>query len=318
MKLRLKSKIYLLRESFLDVIRYVKYTPLSKPKEPSVSLSHLESDVIRMYHVIEKGLCMPDFRARFGRDIVRSLVSRLEVYDGVVAVENRSSHVCAARAVLWAYFDRHVPLGISVDDMIPDDFLQEEERSLAGGIRKLSQSEGNCSFSELMSSRSSVRSFKRGQIPSKQVIDGAIQIAIRAPSVCNRQAWRVHVYSGEKAQEVLRCQNGNRGFGHTIPTVLLVSVDLRLFVGVIERYQPWIEGGVFSMALTLALKSYDVESVSLNWSVVNSTDIKLRKVSLIPEYERVIMLIGCGYPNDECYVTVSHRDAVKKFVTYHE
>ena len=72
------------------------------------------------------------------------------------------------------------------------------------------------------------------------------------------------------------------------------------------------------MALALALKEYGIESVSLNWSVLNSADSELRRVALIPDFERVTMLVGCGYPREDTCVPVSTRYSVDHFITYHD
>jgi nitroreductase len=135
----------------------------------------------------------------------------------------------------------------------------------------------------------------------------AVDLAMRSPSVCNRQTARIHVFTGEDAQRALSFQSGNRGFGHRIPMVIIVTSDLRYFTGTAERYQGWIDGGMFSMLLLLALHAQGLGAVSLNWSVNNERDRELRNAVAIPEYERVIMLIGCGFPSPDGLVPVSSR-----------
>lgn len=49
-------------------------------------------------------------------------------------------------------------------------------------------------------------------------------------------------------------QNGNHCSTENRPVVALVSVELGLFTGVIERYQPWIEG-IFASIFMWALHS---------------------------------------------------------------
>ena len=92
---------------------------------------------------------------------------------------------------------------------------------------------------------------------------------------------------------------------------------MRSFSEVVERFQPWIEGGVFSMLLMLALHARGVANVALNWSQKNAADIAMRKVGDIPDHERIIMILGCGYPSDDAIVPRSCRHEVEHFITRH-
>ena len=79
---------------------------------------------------------------------------------------------------------------------------------------------------------------RTGRVPD-DVLAGAVRVAQQTPSVCNRQAWRVHVYtSPEDKAEVLRVQNGNARFGHLAARILSVLVDTRSFVTSSERLRP--------------------------------------------------------------------------------
>jgi nitroreductase len=98
--------------------------------------------------------------------------------------------------------------------------------------------------------------------------------------------------------------------------VIIVTSDLRYFTGTAERYQGWIDGGMFSMLLLLALHAQGVGAVSLNWSVNNERDRELRNAVAIPEYERVIMLIGCGHPTPEALIPVSARRRADDVVSW--
>ena len=142
--------------------------------------------------------------------------------------------------------------------------------------------------------------------------------AIRTPSVCNRQPWRVHAYyDRETIEKVLECQNGNRGFGQLIPCVLLVSVDLSCFEGSIERYQSWIDGGMFSMTLIYALHALSLGAVALNWSASAEQDIRLRNTVPFPDSERIIMLVGVGHPEVSYLAPVSQRRDVSEILFTH-
>lgn len=98
--------------------------------------------------------------------------------------------------------------------------------------------------------------------------------------------------------------------------VLIPTSDMRYLTGTIERYQAWIDGGLFSMTLLLALHAEGLGAVSLNWCVQNQRDRQLHRASGIPEYERVMMLIGCGYPSSNALVPLSKRRPLEEIVRW--
>jgi hypothetical protein len=314
---RCKKWFVFYKESYLDGARFLNSTPWAG-RIPIHSLAQLESDIVRRYHVVEKGLSMPDFRPRFGKDTIQELVQLLGQWDRRCDVADGDSlQITAARNTVESYRCKHQMLGVDVEDLTGAGPCGAEES--LGGVKpyRALPPEIAGHFDEIVRSRVSVRVFDTERTIAREILDRAISQAICAPSVCNRQTWRVHQYEGEEAQKVLKLQSGNRGFGHTIPCVLVVTSDLRYFTGTAERYQAWIDGGMFSMLLLLALHSQGLGAVALNWSVLNKRDIQLRKVGKIPSHERIIMLIGCGYPAEGITVPKSHRRAAESILTRH-
>lgn len=317
-----KDWFSLLRESYLDAKRYFQSAEFPHEEQRKYR-EHLESEIMRRYHVIEKGLSMPEFRPRFGVEMVSKLVDCLGEWDALktCAVEGgENNQICSAKAVLVAYAERHRELSVDVSDFLSAEMLAEidTEDSAPGGTKLFGgvSLEDGAAFERIVESRASVRDFDIEQKPSHGVIQRAIEMAVKSPSVCNRQTWRVHAFEGERAQKMLSLQNGNRGFGHRIPTILIVTSDMRFFGGSIERYQSWVDGGMFSMTLLLALHSIGLGAVALNWSVRNAQDNAIRKEAGIPNYERIIMFIGCGYPAEGVIVANSQRRPTETFIRW--
>jgi nitroreductase len=307
----LRSRFRFYTECFLDSRRFLNSISQRKLGQDA-AIARIESDIIRHYHVIEKGLSMPDFRPGFGKEMVRGLVRSMRAMEKHPCASScNPSQIAAARATLREYHERHATLGYDIADILPNTCrdLWESAKLGDGGSRPFTpvSPDDALSFERVVRSRASVRSMDPERIPSKESIREAIEIALRSPSVCNRQTARVHVFTGADAQRALSFQSGNRGFGHGIPMVIIVTSDLRYFTGTVERYQGWIDGGMFSMLLLLALHAKGLGAVSLNWSVSNERDIALRSAMSIPAYERVIMLIGCGHPASDGLVPVSAR-----------
>jgi nitroreductase len=307
----LRTRYAFYRQCYFDAKRFRDSISLGK-LGPAAAVARIEGDIVRQYHVIEKGLTMQDFRPGFGKDVVRGLVRSMRAMEKhPCAARCDSGQLAAARATLREYHERHAALGHDISEILPDNCrdLWEKATPGEGGSRPFTPvAPGDAdAFERVVRSRASVRSFDPERTPSRETIMAAVDLAMRSPSVCNRQTARVHVFTGADAQRALSFQSGNRGFGHNIPMVIIVTSDLRYFTGTAERYQGWIDGGMFSMLLLLALHAKGIGAVSLNWSVANERDIALRAAMSLPEHERVIMLVGCGHPSPDGLVPVSSR-----------
>ncbi|MEP2777067.1 MAG: nitroreductase family protein [Luteolibacter sp.] len=316
-----RSWLVFQRETYLDGRRFLGASTWAGFRQEHHQ-GQLESALIRHYHVVEKGLSMPEFRPKFGAPLVRTLVRLVRDWRARYGEENLQYR--SAVDVLKAYYLKHVESGECIDDIlapavISEFALDDSQRALAGGVRipVFPSPEEGAAYRKVATSRASIRRYVADKIPDEGIIGDAVEIAKWSPSVCNRQSWRVHAYRGTDIEKLLKHQQGNRGFGHQIPVLLVVTSDLRCFTGPVERYQGWIDGGMFSMALLLALHSLGLGAVPLNWSALNRTDEALRKDANIPDHERVIMLIGCGYPDDTAPIPNSCRHEVEHFLAWH-
>ena len=152
---------------------------------------------------------------------------------------------------------------------------------------------------------------------TKDVLQNAIRIAQKTPSVCNRQSSKVWVVlNKETIRQVLDIGGGAAGFGEQIQAVLIVTSDLTSFISAGERYQCWIDGGMFAMSLIYALHSKGIVSCCMNWSKEYSVDTQLRKVLKIHQSGNIIMLIGVGYPRDSYSVSKSARKPIHEVVEF--
>ena len=139
------------------------------------------------------------------------------------------------------------------------------------------------------------------------VLYHCIEQASSSPSDCNRQPSRVVIVRNRKTlDEILQLQNGNRGFGHLINTMLVITSDLSVFQGN-ERNEPFLNAGMFSMTLLYALHNSKIGACLLNWAATDSNDKELRKLLNVPDNEQIELLIGCGYIPDEIDIALSPR-----------
>jgi nitroreductase len=155
--------------------------------------------------------------------------------------------------------------------------------------------------------RYSLREFQDKTV-GDEMIHRAVRLAMKTPSVCNRQAWHIyHTCNKEVKNRVLNYQNGNRSFGKNIPNLLVVTTDLKAFLSASERYQHWIDGGLLSMSLMYAFHSLGIATCALNWSQLPKNDKLLRTAVNIKPSHTIIMLLAVGYPDENNKVCVSAR-----------
>lgn len=156
-------------------------------------------------------------------------------------------------------------------------------------------------------SRYSLREFSKNVV-GDDIIKRAIKLAMKTPSVCNRQAWHIfHSNDSETIKKALYYQNGNKPFGDKLTNLMIVSTDLKAFFAGSEHYQHWIDGGLFSMSIIYALHSLGVASCPLNWSQTPKVDKEIRKVINIKPNQTIIMMIAVGYPDESNRVCSSTR-----------
>lgn len=168
---------------------------------------------------------------------------------------------------------------------------------------------------EFFFSRYSLREFKE-DIVSDDVIERAVKLAMKTPSVCNRQAWGIYHTSEKEVKDiVLTYQAGNRPFGEHIPNLLIVTTDLKAFFAGNEHYQHWIDGGLLSMSLMYAFHSLGVATCALNWSQSPTKDKQLRRLVNIKPNHTIIMVLAIGYPDKDNKVCVSARRPMNEVYT---
>jgi nitroreductase len=324
---RLGRDIYftlrLVPNALYDCRRFLVYSGLNRSR--NYKTEHA-ARITLLYHQIEKGLSLAAPRLGFGQMVVNRLLHDIERY---VVLYGWEAPATTAVLALQAYiqFNRrngYPPFGVEealaeLLSRLPD--TQGAFGVAAGGTRQLNRheiaSQRWSSFAVFFNSRHSIRNFAPGAVPSHQ-IKAAVACAQKTPSVCNRQSWRVHVYE-QRADiaTLMEIQAGGRGFAANVATLLVVTCDLGCFVEISERYQAWIDGGMFAMALCLALHDQGLGSCCLNWSKEASTDKLMHDAASLPGAEQIIMLIAVGQLPDHFDVAYSYRPPVEHCLTWH-
>lgn len=318
---RTREGLRLARESVYDTRLYARNASLLRRAGDTSKLRGL---MTQAYHSFEKGLSLPERRPGFGQDRLPVLLSRIERYVDAVGPDHYSGAPTAALAEYLA-FNRfeEVDLGPAAERIAA---LVELHRSAdafdeaQGGTLWQARDEvvelARRDLGPFFLSRHSVRTFTDEAV-DEDLIRTAVSYAQRSPCVCNRQSSMVRALTAPgDVDRALEIQGGARGFGQGVPCVLIISTDLTYFQGIGERYQAWIDGGMFAMTLMWGLHSLGLGSCALNWSKGHTTDLALKEAFEIPESERVIMLMATGHPAEAYRVARSARRPMDDVLTF--
>jgi len=272
-----------------------------------------ESSVLmrRNIHRIEKALIMRPRRDTFAEDYIIETVRAyfLACESGVLDNEEMKW----SRDVLEKYFSVIKDTKIikkarviyksasSVPESTDKKYIPYEHKSL-GTI--------NVSYGDLHGlfiKRRSVRWYQEKEVPV-HLIEKAVDIAVLAPSACNRQPYSFYVTSsGESAINVAKCAGGTAGWAENIPCIIAVVGDLSFYSSESDRHIIYIDASLAAMQLMLALETLGLSSCSINWPDIESKEKKIRKILGIKYFERVIMLLAVGYAESNGGIPYSQK-----------
>jgi nitroreductase len=277
-------------------------------------------------HKIEKALILTNARKTFPASHIDQLIRYAEKYyknwDGQdTAFLAAFAALLKCRELSAAELEKISPGTSKRLEKFLSDYCNLNKKEVQSATRKyhyISAATKNktIDYDFFVKSRHSIRNLTNRSV-SREILDKAVEQARWTPSVCNRQAWRVHVFENENDKKrALINQNGNEGFGDKADKILLITCDLRYFVTSRERNQYFVDGGMFAMSLIYSLHAVGVASCALNLSIYGFQDLRLHRMLKIPMYETPIMMIAIGYPPDELEVTSSQRLPIEKLIKY--
>ena len=277
------------------------------------------------YHRIEKGLSLRETRPNFGESIVSPLTKELGVYIRKYGVDPTAA---ACWQALHEYHRFNRSLGTINEKLYAQFTAIQFDTEMAckaddmSAVKTVSKeailNRATIDFESFVLSRHSIRDYSEETV-SIDLIKKAAEMAQKTPSVCNRQAWRLHVYqNNEIKKRAIACQGGNKGFGEYINTVLIITAEIEHFFSPVERNQGFIDGGLYGMSLVYAFHSLGLATCCLNLSLTREQDKRLRAECEIGKNEQLIMMIAVGHYVDRFKIANSTRKPIEKVITIHE
>lgn len=293
-----------------DYFRYMLYAAWKQDLDNKAERNYM---AVKVYHSLEKSLSLKNRREGAGWDNTKLLysISTKAIESGDIGFQDT-----VGINVLRQFAGQLTAIPEAQDIL---NKLKDHNYMDMGGVREYGKEElykGKLPDPEaFFLSRYTLRDFSDKEVEGSTV-RRALNLAMKSPSACNRQAWHVYdLKSPDMIAKALSCQNGNRGFGHNVKRLLVVTSDLRAFVSPNERYQHWIDGGMFAMSLVWAFHSLGVASCCLNWSQDPRGDLKFRRRVPIESEHSVIMLLALGYPEEDNKVCASERRPIEEVYT---
>jgi len=256
---------------------------------------------------------MQNLRLGFGKEKISRIIKRVNQYIKLNYDTNKSQFI-AACSVLYQYYDIHKKSDFEIESYFSKsnfDIISKYADKNIGGASFCDSTtyfKNNSENYELFSkSRHSVRQFSSEKVNIK-LIKEAVELAKYCPSACNRQAVNTYYLDNKNAiDKVLKIQRGLDASAKYVNQLLVISSDRSHFFTSGERYQHFIDGGIFIQSLLLALHHKKIAACPLHWSVNFQKDIALRKVIGNQKSEKVVGLIAIGNIDKSFKVPFSKR-----------
>lgn len=287
-----KNVLFTMAFSIYDLFRFLIYSGMLKR-------DRVQRDyrLIKIYHTLEKSLAFSKQKKGAGQAVKKLLKGYL---GSDLPRETYSEKV--ARDVLIAFENNEGLIDLPA------------EKEMLGGSKPYSNhllEKGTLDQPEqFFYSRYSVREFDTVKVEQDKIIR-AIQLASKTPSSCNRQPWfTYHIDDADLIRDVLSIQGGANGFAQTISNLVVIAVDQRAYDTAVERYQGWIDGGMYGMSFVYACHSLGLGTCCLNWAKNISDERKLRRLLPIQKEHTVLMFVAVGLSSQEFKVCRSERTPV--------
>lgn len=271
------------------------------------------ASIVMQYHVLEKGLTMPNRRLNFGHQAVLYLADSCEHF---LRTFGEAPQVTHAIGTLRAYEALHDTTARAEDPAFWQTFtealsrLPEVPPALEPHVsREDFYAANKADFETFARSRHTLRHYA-GPLPIERIRAAAALAFDTAPSACNRQFARLRCVSDHALiEKILTMQGGARGFGHLADKLLIISADLEDTCAIQEHNVVYVEGGIFLMNLCYALHYHQVAHCVLNWfCFTEGQDQTMRAlIPSIKDTEVIVALVACGEAPAEFDVAASPR-----------
>lgn len=308
----------------VDIVKYfIKVTKYSASIDTDRDLEKMQYTILRVNHIMEKGMSMKNPRVGFGQDKVYGLLQRLEQYYNLykdVDVDFLQHPLSTINQ--YIIYTEKTGVNIPKIKKLYNDLLTRSKVKITTsdcGITMVNkqdvQSSVAINYADFVQSRHAVRYYSK-EVPKRETIMEALKIAQKTPSACNRQSWFAHIYFNEQATSLLKLQGGARGFEEEIPVAILVTANMKAYYEY-EKFQAYIDGGLYAMDLIYALHSQGLGTIPLSCGFPEKKLSMIHRSFSVPNNEVLIMVIGVGELLENYKVAISKRKDIDVTTIWH-
>lgn len=296
-KLSKISKVLgLFAEYAQDLWLFLRYNGHS-PLEPT--MRRLSHKTVIEAHTVEKGLTVPAPKPHFGGAKIAAMLDMNAGWTPPAGELSRSMLVGALRDYRAAFANTPPPdanLAARIDAFVAAHDAQDARGGVRHGLQHPAAE--NPAALAFLENRFAAREFADRAL-SDDELDAVARLAQRAPSQCNRQSVRLHVYRDRALiSRLLELQGGARGFAENVPTLFVVTSEITAWGGAQQRNQPYVDGGLYAMMLMLGLDAKGFLSCPMNLAITHRTERAIKAEAGIPTRERLVVMVAAGPPPD--------------------
>lgn len=314
--------IYIKKTRYIFLLFPQIWNYLSRAIKYSYTFQHnIDSDLSCLLiesHVLEKGITMPNRRLGFGFERVRQVIDRTE--QCINKYGEGYTEIQAALADLKQYKSIHESEGFELPQDINKKITDlcvylktDDENCYVINSREYFKNTNN--FYEYAYQRRSLRWFADEEVPMNDIFQ-AIDLAMTAPSACNRQSTRVKIISNKDVLKEIcnNFHNGSRGFGEKADKWLLITSEQGAWAHD-QSTSAYVDVGIFTMNLLYALHYYGIISCTLNVNLNVKQKNNLRNLIGYSKSEIPVLFIAIGKPTDSFMVAKSRRLKANRVTT---
>ena len=273
----------------------------------------------RNIHRIEKGLCMVPRKPIFAAGYIEETVREFEICMSFQSIEDTEYEW--VHDVLKHYFSVVEQTSeINAAKKIFDRARKDINRSIKtkkipfAYKRKDTADIKFDDFKTLCENRHSVRWFRSKRVPI-HIIEQSIEVAVTAPSACNRQPFKFHIFDDPKQAKIIgSIPMGTTGFAENFQCIIVVVADLSAYPFEKDRHIIYIDSSLATMQLLLALELHGLSSCVINWPDIERHERQMAQKLQLETYQRPTMLISVGYAKQEGMIPFSDKKSLKDVV----
>lgn len=273
-------------------------------------------EILRNTHSIEKGLSLENVRLGFG---IAKIQNARRIIANYIAIggDPDTTSISMFRDALKNYLDFHknkkysgseIQKVVSVYEYLCD--ITSATSDHMGGtldvVKPIYSTNEYSAFERIVHERHSIREFSHTPVDLDK-IRNSIELAMRCPSACNRQCYRVYILDHSKFNLIQNWMGGTGGFDKELDKILIVTGCLSAYRAQ-ETTQHVVTASIFAGYLTLTLQANNIGACVIQRSLYPDRIWNTVQTNLsIPGDELPVCCIGIGNLKETYKVPVSYR-----------